>query len=618
MPPPLLCLLPCLFSLLPIMKSKRWKKFGLLSCIAGFAFTLTSCHHDTKQPSAQFQQTSTTQLQWKDVTAQSGIAFQHVNGAFGERWMPETVGSGAVFFDFDNDGDEDLFLVNGRAWKQSEIVQYLKGNGKRRENKIQPPRNNATHTGILYQNDGKGSFSDVTQKRGLTAQMYGMGVAAGDYDNDGFIDLYVTGLDRNYLFHNEKGRFRDVSLAAEVYDGTWSTSAAWIDYDRDGFLDLFVGHYIKWTPANDVYASVDGKTKSYVGPLSYDGQTNRLYRNLKNGKFADVTDRTGIAGTKIQRNDGKALGVAICDYDNDLWPDIVVANDLMPNFLFHNLKNGKFAEVGVQTGIAYNEAGATRAGMGIDAADIDHSGHESIIIGNFADEMLGLYQNRSGLFVDTAPRSAIGMASRKLLTFGVLFFDADNDSWPDIFVANGHVDSDVGRLRQDIAYQQKPLLFHNEGKGQFKDISNQSGEPFQQGYVGRGLAYADIDLDGDSDILLTTNGARAHLFRNESDHRNHVARFVLEGRKSNRSAIGALLEAHSGREIIRRYVRSGSSYLSQSELPATIGLGQETHIQRLDIWWPSGAKSTFSNLEGDTIYRIHETKGVVQKTKFQL
>lgn len=552
-------------------------------------------------------------VQFSDVTTAAGIKFVHANGVFGERWMPETVGSGAAFFDFDNDGDQDIFLVNGREWRHEEIEAYKRGNGRRRATLIPKNLPHRIHTGTLYRNNGDGTFIDATNFSGLNIEIYGMGAAAGDYDNDGQIDLYVTSLTRNYLFHNEKGRFHEVTAPAGLEDNTWSTSAAWLDYDRDGRLDLFVGHYIKWSPATDVFASVDGKTKSYVGPISYPGQPNRLYRNLGNGKFKDASKNAGILANAGRALNGKALGVAVCDYNNDSWPDIIVANDLTPNFLFRNNANGSFSEIGAMAGLAYNEAGATRAGMGIDTADIDQSGHESVVIGNFSDEMLGLYRNNGGLFTDMAPRSLLGQASLKFLTFGVLFLDYDNDGWPDLFVANGHVDSDVARLRSDVSYRQRPLLFHNQ-KGEFHEVGLESGEALRREHVGRGLAAADIDLDGDVDVVMTSNGDSPTLFRNENSTGNNVIRLVLEGTRSNRSAIGTLVTASIGKNVVRRTVRSGSSYLSQSELPLTIGLGKATKADTIVISWPSGQKTRLQNIMANRAIVVNETRGIISNT----
>ncbi|MBV9467661.1 MAG: CRTAC1 family protein [Abitibacteriaceae bacterium] len=541
--------------------------------------------------------------------------------------MPETVGSGVAFLDYDNDGYQDIYLVNGRDWTDAEINAYKQGNGRKRASLVPPQHPHYHSTGMLLHNKGNGTFADATVQAGLNVEMYGMGVAVGDYDNDGRPDLFVTALDRNYLFHNETTKagvkFRDVTLQAGLQDSAWSTGAAWVDYDRDGKLDLFVCHYIQWTPATDLFASPDGKNKSYIGPISYRGRVNRLYHNEGNGRFKDVSEAAGIThrlkdgrptGAALV---GKALGIAICDYNNDGWPDLIVTNDTQPNFLFRNNKNGTFSEVAVESNLAYNEAGKTRAGMGVDTADIDHSGRDTVVIGNFSNEMLGLYQNRGGLFMDMAPRSEVGQASMRFLTFGCAFLDYDNDGWPDILVANGHVDTDIQKTQPDIAYAERPLLFHNVGQGRFQEVGLHSGAALAQPLVARGLAYADIDLDGDLDVLLTTNGGAPHLLRNDGGNRNHSLRLVLQGTKSNRSAIGATVEVKVGQETLRRMVRSGSSYLSQSELPITFGLGQQAQAEAITIHWPAGTTTHLQAIAANQILFINEAKGIVKRLPFK-
>lgn len=553
-----------------------------------------------------------TSVQFTDITTAAGLKFKNNNGAFGERWMPETVGSGAAFIDYDGDGYQDLYLANGRDWTDTEIDAYKRGNGRRRANLIEPRTTRQRSTGLLLRNNKNGTFSDVTKQAGLDIEMYGMGVAVGDYDNDGRSDLYLTSLGRTYLLHNEGSRFRDVTQSAGIAPPAWTTSAAWLDYNKDGRLDLFVCSYILWTPATDIYASYNGKQKSYVGPISYRGQPNRLYRNNGNGKFSDVSAAAGILKQGQRKLDGKALGVVVTDSNRDGWPDIVVANDQVSNFLFINNRNGTFREAAGELGIAYSESGKARAGMGIDAADIDHSGRESILIGNFADEMLGLYQNRNGLFMDIAPRSEIGRASQKFLTFGVAFLDYDNDTWPDMFVANGHVDREIEVLRSDVTWKQRPLIFHNQGSGRFKEVGESSGEALKQPLVARGLAYADIDLDGDLDVLFTTNADRALLLRNDGGNKNQSLRLVLQGTRSNRSGIGARIEAKIGTKTLHRSVRSGSSYLSQSELPLTLGLGAQNKVAALTVYWPSGAVTSLQNVAAGQSYTVNEDKGIVR------
>jgi len=540
--------------------------------------------------------------------------------------MPENVGSGVAFIDFDGDGWQDLLLVNGRDWTEQEVQQYLAGTGKGRAALIPANRPHRHSTCALYHNNGNGTFTDVTAGSGLDVSMYGMGAAVGDYDNDGRPDLYVTGLGRNYLFHNEsvggKPKFRDVSLQAGVADSGWSTSACWADYDRDGRLDLFVCHYIQWTPATDVFASRDGKLKSYVGPVSYKPGASRLYHNAGGGHFVDVTDRSGINRQPLmsgaaQAIPNKALGIAICDYNHDGWPDLFVTDDTVPNQLYRNNKNGTFTNVAAEVGVAYNQMGQARAGMGVDIADIDNSGRPTAVVGNFADEMLALFhEQKDGQFVDLAPQDAIGRASLKFLTFGLSFLDMDNDGLLDLFALNGHVDKEVEQGRRDVTYAERPLLFHNEGSLRFREVGLQSGAAMSKPLVGRGLAYTDYDLDGDVDIALTTNGGPAILLRNDGGNLLNSLRLTLQGTRSNRSAIGAVIKATVGRVTMTRTVHSGSSYLSQSELPVTLGLGSHSSVNLIAVNWPSGGTSTFKNIAANQMLVIDESKGIVQRHPF--
>lgn len=558
-----------------------------------------------------------TDVHFTDITKIAGMNFTHINGAFGERMMPESVGSGAAFLDFDGDGYQDIFLVNSRDWTKSEIDAYKSGNNRQRAALVPKTTPQRRAIGALYRNNHNGTFTDVTRGSGLDSEMFGMGAAVGDYDNDGRADLFVTGLNRNYLFHNQsangQARFVEVAEKAGVRGAGWSTSACWFDYDKDGRLDLFVCHYIEWTPAKDVYASRDGKLKSYTGPLSYKAEANVLYRNLGGGRFRDVSQSAGISqtlGENARPLRGGSLGVAMCDYDEDGWPDLIVTNDQRPNFLFHNRGGKTFEEVAVETGIAYSESGQARAGMGVDSGDIDGSGRASILIGNYSDEMLGLYQNQSGVFTDTAPRSSVGRASLKFLTFGCNFLDVNNDGWLDILAVNGHVDDDERNLKsRGVTYRQRPLLLENEGKGRFRDIGAQSGAALAQTVVGRGLAYADIDLDGDLDVLITANSGAPLLLRNDTENANHAIRLQLRGEKSNRDGIGARVIAQVGTQKLYRWVRSGSSYLSANELPLTLGLGQNRSAD-ITVEWPSGAKSELKAVASGQVLAVSESKGI--------
>jgi hypothetical protein len=509
-----------------------------------------------------------------DITAKAGLHFKHVNGARGDKWIPETMGSGCAFLDYDNDGWLDILLVNGTYW--GKVPAGAK-----------PP------TCALYHNNRDGTFTDVTAQAGLAFSLYGMGVAVGDYDNDGYDDLFLTAVGHSRLLHNvpdgHGGRkFVDVTAQSGIDDKGWSTSAAWVDYDRDGKLDLFVCHYVVWSPRSEsnVYYSVNGVGKSYPRPQSYHGEVCRLYHNLGGGRFADVTRAAGIQNT---RTTCKALGVTVSDYDGDGWPDLFIANDTEPNFLFHNQGDGTFKEIGVESGIALSEQGTSRAGMGIDTADVLHNGSPDVLITNFSGEQLTLYRrDSSGLFLDVAARSGVGVATQTYLGFGAFFFDYDLDGWPDLFITNGHIDDDIGTRDAGVTYREPSLLFRNVGQGHFVDVSAQSGTALTTLRVGRGAAFGDFDNDGSPDILIMTNGGAPALLHNENRTGNGWIRLKLVGTVSNRDAIGARVRVTVGDQTQTQEVRSGSSYLSSSDRRLLFGLGRAAKADRVEIRWPSG------------------------------
>jgi hypothetical protein len=543
-----------------------------------------------------------------DVTKQAGIQFRHVSGASAQKWLPETMGSGLAWIDYDGDGYPDLFLVNSREWTDAERASAHLKPGKEKQ---------PAPTCKLFHNNGNGTFTDVTEKAHLNVTMYGMGVCVGDYDNDGHPDLYVTGLGRNYLFHNNgDGTFTDVTEKAGLKDGGWSTSAAWVDYDKDGKLDLVVCHYVRWTPATDIPCPRNNHN-TYCTPQKYVGEPIALYHNDGNGHFTNVSQKAGMLATADGRKlQGKSLGLAICDYDNDGWPDIAVANDTEPNYLFHNEGNGTFKEVGVEMGMAYGDSGAARGAMGIDACDYDHKGRDNLLIGNFSNQGLALYHNENGVFRDVAAQTGIMQPSLLSLSFGCFFIDVDNDGWPDLFVANGHVDDDIQEVQKEVEYAERPLVFRNLGNGSFQSVGDRVGPVFQQKFVARGAAAADYDLRGVPSIAISTNNGPAYLFRNSGDSKNHALRLELEGVKSNRSAIGAAIAVKVGGQTQRYAVHSGSSYCSQSELPVTVGVGPATQADSIAIQWPSGEVTNLPSVAAGQIYRVVEGRGIAAQRPF--
>ena len=528
-------------------------------------------------------------ITFRDITAQAGIHFVHNNGAFGKKYLPETMGPGCAFIDYDNDGWPDVLLINGTNW---------------------PGHSGPRSTPKLYHNNHDGTFTDITTKAGLAIPMFGLGVAVGDYDNDGYDDLFITTLGQSRLFHNNRnGTFTDVTKSAGLWGPSeFSTGAAWVDYDRDGKLDLVVANYVQWSIQGDLFCTIDGTHKSYCTPESYKGSSARLWHNLGNGKFEDATERAHFFD-----NTSKSLAIAILDYNNDGWPDIVLANDTQPNKLYLNKQDGTFEEKAVPAGIAFSEDGIARAGMGVDAADYDRSGRTSLIITNFANQMLSLYHNEgNGLFVDEAPSSEVGRATLVTLGFGCFFFDYDNDGWPDIFVADGHIEDQIEKVQKRVSYAEPPHIFRNLGGGKFVETTQSLGTSFASPKVARGAAYADIDNDGALDVLMTTNGGRAYLFHNEGVT-NHSLRVKLVGTKSNRDGVGAVITVTSanGSDKQRKMLRSGSSYLSQSELVATFGLAQNTKAESIQIQWPSGETDKVKNVNAGQTVTVEEGKGII-------
>jgi len=520
-----------------------------------------------------------------DITALAGIHFEHYGGATGEKLLPETMGSGVAFFDFDQDGDADLFFANGTSWSWT-------------------PADSVKSVGpALYRNDG-GSFVDVTANSGLAVRMQGMGVASGDFDNDGRVDLFLTGVGSQRLFRNEGGgRFADVTAVAglSAMAEDWATGAGFLDYDHDGDLDLFVCRYLRWS--RDIDLEVDyrlvGIGRAYGPPMNFPGTFPLLYRNEGNGRFSDVS---AISGIQVRNKAtglamAKSLGVAPVDFNNDGWMDLIVANDTVQNFVFSNRWDGTFAEVGAESGLAFDTFGAARGAMGIDAGRFTEDESLGVSIGNFANEMLALYvaQPDTLIFADEAIGQGVGAASRLSLTFGVFFFDYDLDGWLDLLTVNGHIEKDIQIVQESQHYRQPPQLYWNtrgvRRTGGYLAIPHEAGggDLFQP-LVARGSAYADIDGDGDLDVVITQNNGHAVLLRNDQALGRNWIRFRLIGTRSNRDAIGAWVRVHSGTHTWWRQVMPTRGYLSQSELPVTFGLDRGGRVHGVEVRWPSGVR----------------------------
>ncbi len=561
----------------------------IMLCIALFAAGCDRSARNNGQAPSAAQPT----LRFEDVTSKSGITFSRENGAFGKKWMPETMGGGGAFLDYDNDGFLDILLVNGDWWE---------GHGK---SGIRP-------TLALYRNIGDGKFEDVTQRTGLNVSIQGMGAAVGDYDNDGWPDLYVTGVGGNRLFHNEtadgggaKRRvFRDVTEQSGTKDTGWSTSAAWLDFDSDGKLDLFVCHYVKWTPATDLFCGTTEKL--YCRPQEYQGESCKLFRNVGGGKFTDVTKAAGLVNPH-----SKALGVCILDLDDDGQPDILVANDMEPNSVYHNLGNGKFKEIGLELGIAVDDNGKTRAGMGIDAVDGGSAGRQFVAIGNFAFEGMALYTlNGIQSAVERSRPGGVYDASYPWVTFGLVFSDFDNDGRPDILAANGHVEDDVQRRNPGQSHAQPMLLFQGTADGVFTSCAKQAGNEAMAPMVGRGVCRGDFDNDGRVDALVISNNGPPRLLRNTSDKPGHWLSIRLVGSKSNRDGLGAMVMVDAGGKKSRHYARNGSSYLSASDPRMHVGLGGAQKVESITVRWPSGVVEKFDAGGVDRTVMLTEGTGI--------
>ncbi len=527
-----------------------------------------------------------------EVTARTGIGFVHETGAFGKKWLPETMGPGVVLFDANGDGRLDVFFPNGRSF---------------------PGQPGKATTQKLYLNQGGWKFADVTARSGLGISAYCMGGAAADLDNDGDADLYLSCVGTDYLLRNDSARgvprFADVSAAAGLSrEYEFGASVAIFDADKDGWLDVLATRYVTWTPEKDLLCTLDGKTKSYCTPESYPGASPRFYRNLGGLKFADETRKAGI-----YKASAKSLGVAVLDLEGDGWLDLAVANDTQPNLLYRNRGRAAgsgqvaFEEVGVASGMAFSETGVARGGMGIDAADYDRSGRPSLVIGNFANEMVALYRNEGNqLFVDVAPASQIGRRTLLTLAFAAFFFDYDLDGWLDVLLGNGHLDPEVENVQTKVKFRQPTQLFRNAGAGRYEEVTATAGGDLAQPRIARGAAYGDLDGDGDLDLVVANNDGPAQLFQNAGGGHGRWLRVALEGTKSNRDGLGAVVEVTAGGATQRWLVRTGGSYLSQSQVEPTFGLGRAAKADRVVVRWPSGKVSTLENVAANRAVTVKE------------
>jgi enediyne biosynthesis protein E4 len=530
-------------------------------------------------------------IRFADVTASAGITFRHDNAASQEKYLIETMGAGCAWVDYNQDGLLDLYLVNSAATLAYAPSKPL--------------------SAALYRNNGDGTFRDVTAEAGVGAEgLFGMGAAVGDYDNDGFPDLLVLGYQRSILYHNNgNGTFTDVSRRAGVDDlGRWASSAAWFDYDNDGRVDLVIANYVDWSPKTNLYCGDRGPgMRSYCHPDDFHGESPTLYHNNGDGTFTDVSRHSGIAGKA-----GNGLGIVTFDYDNDGWQDIFIANDHMPNYLFHNNRDGTFREVAYQAGVAVSGEGEFEAGMGVDAADTTGSGQFDLVVTHLDMQLARLYRNLgNGIFDDDTFRSKLSYSTFHMSGFGTRFMDYDDDGRQDIFMANGHVLDNIQRYHAGTQYAEPKLMFRNLGNGIFENVSERLGPDFQAARVSRGAAIADFDNDGDLDILVNNNGQSPQLLRNEGGNGNHWLELLLIGTKSNRDGVGARVMVTAGNAILYEQRKGGMSYQSAQDPRLHFGLGQKNKVDTIEIRWPSGTVTKLSNLSADQILAVKESAGIV-------
>jgi len=533
-------------------------------------------------------------VQFTNIASAAGLDFTHVNGASGDRHLYEIMSGGGVFFDYNGDGWQDIFLVDGGS--------------------LTDPAINMRARHRLFRNRGNGSFEDVTASSGIVHREYGMGACAADYDNDGWTDLYITAVGPNALYHNNAGKgFTDVTRTAGVDGGDiFSASCAFIDFDRDGDVDLFVVNYVDARVGNNIFCGdTSRKFRIYCHPLTFTPRHNVLYRNNGNGTFTDISKEAGVLDHR-----GNGLGVVAGDYDDDGWPDVFVANDSTPNFLFHNEQGRGFKEVALVAGVSVASDDNPRAGMGTDFADYDNDGHLDLLVTNHELEAHSLFRNLGkALFEDATFPSGVGSATLPYVGFGAVFFDEDNDADLDLAIVNGHVMNSPSHVRPGATEAQRKLLLRNTG-GRLTEVGKQSGAGFSVDKVGRALAAADIDNDGDLDLLVVNNGGASELLRNEGGSGNNAIVIRLVGTTSNRDAISARVKVTTGGIAQMREVKAGSSYLAQNDLRVHVGLGKATRIDRIDVRWPNGQSEAVNGATVNEIVTVTEGKGITARTAF--
>jgi hypothetical protein len=567
--------------------------FAGIASLASVFLTGMATYQRAQAGQAPKAQASRITVRYTDIRQAAGITFRQDSTQSEEKYYLETMGTGVGWIDYDQDGLMDLYFVQSAATDIYKPAHPL--------------------WSALYHNNGDGTFTDVTEKAGVGGEgHYGQGVAVGDYDNDGFPDLYVTGYGRAILYHNNgDGTFTDVTAKAGVADeGGWSTSAAWFDYDKDGWLDLLVTNYIEWTPKNNLWCGERRPGyRSYCNPGNYKGQKTKLYHNNHNGTFTDVSDASGVG-----RPESKGMGVVVADFNNDGWPEIAIANDTWPNFLFLNKKDGTFQDVSFVSGLAASEDGRYEAGMGIDAADVDGDGWQDVYITHLDFELNRLYHNNhDGSFDDYTFRSGIGNKAILLSGVSMKFLDYDNDGWPDIVQLNGAMLDNVQLYHSEVSYKEPLLMFRNLGKGQFDKVSESLGPDFMRPIAGRGIATADFDNDGDLDIAVNIRGDFPELLRNDGGNANHWLEIFLIGTRSNRDGTGASLKLTSEGITHVEQAKGGMSYMSASDPRILFGLGKRTKIESLEITWPSGQVDRLTNLPVDRIVAVKEGAGIVPR-----